>query len=93
MTFEKKTFVRSRVTTPIAAVSRTGRAIAFPVQRTGLIEDVSAEIRMIWPTICGWSRRWRARRELRAMSQRDIADFCPKLTDALNEADKPFWRP
>jgi len=22
-----------------------------------------------------------------------IIDFCPKLTDALNEADKPFWRP
>jgi hypothetical protein len=21
------------------------------------------------------------------------ADFCPKLTDALREADKPFWQP
>jgi uncharacterized protein YjiS (DUF1127 family) len=40
-----------------------------------------------------WARRWRSRRELRSLSQREIADFCPKLTDALREADKPFWRP
>jgi uncharacterized protein YjiS (DUF1127 family) len=39
-----------------------------------------------------WVRRWRQRRELRSLSQRDIADFCPKLSDALQEADKPFWR-
>jgi hypothetical protein len=25
--------------------------------------------------------------------RREIAGFCPKLTDALREADKPFWRP
>ncbi len=37
-------------------------------------------------------RRARYRRELRSMSQREIADFCPKLTDAVREADKPFWR-
>jgi uncharacterized protein YjiS (DUF1127 family) len=47
----------------------------------------------IWPTIREWVRLWRTRRELRTMSQREIADFCPKLTDALREADKPFWRP
>jgi uncharacterized protein YjiS (DUF1127 family) len=40
-----------------------------------------------------WARRWRSRRELRSLSQREITDFCPKLTDALREADKPFWRP
>jgi uncharacterized protein YjiS (DUF1127 family) len=40
-----------------------------------------------------WARRWRSRRELRSLSQREIADFCPKLTDALREGDKPFWRP
>jgi uncharacterized protein YjiS (DUF1127 family) len=40
-----------------------------------------------------WGRRWRSRRELRSLSQREIADFCPKLSDALREADKPFWRP
>ncbi len=47
----------------------------------------------IWLTVREWARLWRARRELRTMSQREIADFCPKLTDALREADKPFWRP
>jgi hypothetical protein len=26
------------------------------------------------------------------LSQREIADFCPNDTDALREADKPFWR-
>jgi uncharacterized protein YjiS (DUF1127 family) len=40
-----------------------------------------------------WARRWRSRRELRSLSQREMTDFCPKLTDALREADKPFWRP
>jgi uncharacterized protein YjiS (DUF1127 family) len=46
----------------------------------------------IWPVIREWVRRWRQRRELRLMSQREMADFCPKLSDALHEADKPFWR-
>jgi len=40
-----------------------------------------------------WAHRWRSRRELQSLSQREITDFCPKLTDALREADKPFWRP
>jgi hypothetical protein len=31
-------------------------------------------------------------RELRSLSQRETADFCPNVTDALREADKPFWR-
>jgi uncharacterized protein YjiS (DUF1127 family) len=67
--------------------------IAIPAQRTSIMSGALATIRMIWPTICEWAHRWRARRELRGMSQREISDFCPKLTDALNEADKPFWRP
>jgi uncharacterized protein YjiS (DUF1127 family) len=37
-------------------------------------------------------RRARYRGELRSMSQREIADFCPKLTAAAQEAEKPFWR-
>jgi uncharacterized protein YjiS (DUF1127 family) len=69
--------------------------IAIPDQRTVGTRSTIARIRTIriWPTICEWARRWRARRELRGMSQREIADFCPKLTDALREAEKPFWRP
>jgi uncharacterized protein YjiS (DUF1127 family) len=46
----------------------------------------------VWHVIREWGRRWRSRRELRSLSQREIVDFCPKLTEALNEAKKPFWR-
>jgi uncharacterized protein YjiS (DUF1127 family) len=63
--------------------------------RTADMDSTISRIRgiKVWPTIREWLRRWRERRELRAMSQREIADFCPKLTDALREAEKPFWRP
>jgi uncharacterized protein YjiS (DUF1127 family) len=40
-----------------------------------------------------WARRWHSRRELRSLGRREIADFCPKLTEAMKEAEKPFWRP
>ena len=30
---------------------------------------------------------------VRSLSQREISDFCPKLSEALHEAEKPFWRP
>jgi uncharacterized protein YjiS (DUF1127 family) len=46
----------------------------------------------VWSVVREWRHRWRSRRELRSLGQREIADFCPKLTDALNEAEKPFWR-
>jgi uncharacterized protein YjiS (DUF1127 family) len=78
------------------SVRRAGfTAIAVREQRTVGVDSLIERIRSakIWPTIREWARRWRERRELRSMSQREIADFCPKLTDALNEADKPFWRP
>jgi uncharacterized protein YjiS (DUF1127 family) len=39
-----------------------------------------------------WARRWHSRRELRSLGRREIADFCPKLTEAMKEAEKPFWR-
>jgi uncharacterized protein YjiS (DUF1127 family) len=57
-----------------------------------LASSVEARPTTVWHVIREWGRRWRSRRELRSLSQREIADFCPKLTDALNEAEKPFWR-
>jgi uncharacterized protein YjiS (DUF1127 family) len=42
--------------------------------------------------ICEWKRRSRSRRELRSLSLREIADFCPGLTEAEQEVRKPFWR-
>jgi uncharacterized protein YjiS (DUF1127 family) len=47
----------------------------------------------LWLLAREWMRRSRYRRELRSMGQREITDFCPKVTDALHEAEKPFWRP
>jgi uncharacterized protein YjiS (DUF1127 family) len=46
-----------------------------------------------WLVVQEWACRWRSRRELRSLSQREISDFCPKLTEALHEAEKPFWHP
>jgi uncharacterized protein YjiS (DUF1127 family) len=77
------------------SVCRAGlAAIAAPDPGTVSMASTTARVSTIkvWPAIREWVRRWRQRRELRSMSQREIADFCPKLTDALREADKPFWR-
>jgi uncharacterized protein YjiS (DUF1127 family) len=70
-------------------------AIAVPDEgRTGIPSSIASHFHnKIWPVLTEWMHRWRARRELRAMDPREIADFCPKLTDALQEAEKPFWRP
>jgi uncharacterized protein YjiS (DUF1127 family) len=78
-----------------SARSADGSAIAVPDEgQTGISSSiVSHFLDKIWPVLTEWMHRWRARRELRAMNQREIADFCPKLTDALHEAEKPFWRP
>jgi uncharacterized protein YjiS (DUF1127 family) len=69
-------------------------AIAAPDLGMVDMANRTARVRTIkvWPAIREWVRRWRQRRELRLMSQREIADFCQKLSDALHEADKPFWR-
>jgi uncharacterized protein YjiS (DUF1127 family) len=69
-------------------------AIAAPDPGMVGLASRAARVRTIkvWPVIREWVRRWRERRELRQMSQREIAEFCPKLSDALHEADKPFWR-
>jgi uncharacterized protein YjiS (DUF1127 family) len=67
--------------------------IAVSDERTVGMDSTITRLRKISFILRQWIRRWRERRQLRAMSQREIADFCPKLTDALHEADKPFWRP
>jgi uncharacterized protein YjiS (DUF1127 family) len=54
---------------------------------------VRTQANVAWSLLREWVCRWRSRRELRSLTQREITDFCPKLTDALHEAEKPFWRP
>jgi uncharacterized protein YjiS (DUF1127 family) len=41
--------------------------------------------------LCEWRRRSHSRAELRSLSRRDIADFCPGF-EVIQEASKPFWR-
>jgi hypothetical protein len=72
------------------SVCRAGLA-AIAAPDPGTVGMASKTARASAPSGFG-PHRWRQRRELRSMSQREIADFCPKLTDALHEADKPFWR-
>jgi uncharacterized protein YjiS (DUF1127 family) len=45
-----------------------------------------------WAILREWRRRAVSRRELRSLSSREIADFCPGLSEAEHEARKPFWR-
>jgi uncharacterized protein YjiS (DUF1127 family) len=45
-----------------------------------------------WAILREWRRRAVSRRELRSLSRREIADFCPGLPEAEHEARKPFWR-
>jgi uncharacterized protein YjiS (DUF1127 family) len=77
------------------SVCRAGLA-AIAAPNPGTVGTASRTARVhtirVWLVLREWVRRWRQRRELRSLSQRDIADFCPKLSDALQEADKPFWR-
>ena len=39
-----------------------------------------------------WQRRSRDRAALRSLSAHAIQDFCPRLTEAEMEMNKPFWR-
>jgi uncharacterized protein YjiS (DUF1127 family) len=40
-----------------------------------------------------WRERSRARRQLAAMSARDLQDIGVFASDVVNEVGKPFWRP
>jgi uncharacterized protein YjiS (DUF1127 family) len=52
---------------------------------------IRARAATAWCVVAEWARRRRSRRELQLLSRREILDFCPKLTDAMREAEKPFW--
>ncbi len=40
-----------------------------------------------------WHRRARERRELAHLSVHELHDFGVSLSEAFDEAKKPFWRP
>ncbi len=45
-----------------------------------------------WQIVCRWRRRAHDRAQLRALTRREIADFCPGQSDAYRESSKPFWQ-
>jgi hypothetical protein len=55
-----------------------------------LIADIRADFLELGPSLMIGCARWHSRRELRSLSHREIADFCPKLTEALREAKSLF---
>lgn len=46
----------------------------------------------ITETVHLWRQRQHGRRELLHVSERDLHDVGLSWSDALHEADKPFWR-
>ena len=56
------------------------------------IDRKRSRLRGIWQIVGLWLRRRDDRAILRALSLRDIHDFCPRHTEAEAEMNKPFWR-
>ena len=46
----------------------------------------------MWQLLSLWQRRSSDRAALRSLGPQAIADFCPRLTEAEIEMNKPFWR-
>jgi uncharacterized protein YjiS (DUF1127 family) len=49
-------------------------------------------LRSLFGLISEWLRRSESRRELAGLCDRTLRDIGISRTDALCEADKPFWR-
>ena len=49
-------------------------------------------LRALLAIVAAWRRRVRERRELMWLSDRELNDFGASRTDAIAEANKPFWR-
>jgi uncharacterized protein YjiS (DUF1127 family) len=55
-------------------------------------EREEPQLRRIWRIVGLWVRRRHDRDMLRSLSARDLQDFCPRLSEAEAEMNKPFWR-
>lgn len=53
---------------------------------------VGSAIGDIAATLLVWLERARQRRQLLALSDRELQDFGSNLADASREGEKPFWR-
>jgi uncharacterized protein YjiS (DUF1127 family) len=52
----------------------------------------SGLLRQLSETFHIWRRRYRTRRELAQLSDRDLHDVGLSWSDIVHEAEKPFWR-
>lgn len=55
--------------------------------------NLSAYLRNAWIKICGWHEIRRQRRALLALDDAMLKDIGISRADALQEGEKPFWRP
>lgn len=75
-------------TTPISVTAQRGDARGSGI---ALPKLVGRRWRKLADTVREWHRRLRSRRELAAMSTRDLKDF-GYPAEACAERDKPFWK-
>lgn len=59
---------------------------------SNLFDAPAALARKVRETVATWQRRGQERRQLLAMTDRDLRDIGLSRLDALAHADKPFWR-
>lgn len=78
----------SSSTVSVASARQT--ASEAPVDRAA--EQNRSHLRRLWRVVGLWLRRRQDRVILRSLSPRDLHDFCPKLSEAEAEMNKPFWR-
>jgi uncharacterized protein YjiS (DUF1127 family) len=62
------------------------------VTRVSIVEQMRQWQARVRQLLSVWQRRSSDRAALRSLSQQAIHDFCPRLTEAETEMNKPFWR-
>jgi uncharacterized protein YjiS (DUF1127 family) len=60
--------------------------------RLPTLHRIYQESMRIRQVLSEWQRRCRDRSVLRSLSPQSIRDFCPRLTEAEAEMNKPFWQ-
>ncbi len=80
--------IRTRILDRAATRQFERRPAIFNAVWTHALEKIHA----IQTVVGVWQKRRRQRAELRRLSWREMQDFCPRLTEAEEEMNKPFWR-
>lgn len=62
------------------------------INRHGYVRNAAAAA-ALWQTLRCWSERASQRRALAGLDDRMLHDIGLSRATALNEAEKPFWRP